>query len=66
MTARTYGHMELAQLYFPNITQKSAARKLSHWISINPTLKAAIMPNTRTLTPKQVQLIFDIVGEPGE
>ena len=66
MIAKTYGRMELAQLYFPYITQKSATRKLGQWIATNPTLSAAILPNTRTLTPRQVRLIFDEVGEPGE
>lgn len=66
MTAKTFGHMELAQLYFPYITQKAAARKLSMWISINPTLSAMIPKNTRTFTPKQVQLIFNEIGEPGD
>lgn len=64
MKIRTYGHTELAQLYFPNITQKAAANKLSYWISINPELSKAIPKNTRTLNPKQVKLIIDTVGEP--
>jgi hypothetical protein len=29
---RAYGFGELAQLYFPNITKKSAAEQLRNWI----------------------------------
>jgi hypothetical protein len=66
MVIKTYGIMELAQLYFPTITPKSAANKLSHWISINPDLRKAIPKYSKTLTPKQVKLIVEIVGEPEE
>jgi hypothetical protein len=40
---KSYGYGELAQLYFPNISKKSASAQLRRWIKLNetvlPTLK---------------------------
>ncbi len=66
---RAYGFGELAQLYFPNITQKSASAQLRKWISNPNTLikkleKAGYKPGNRLLTPANVKIIIDEFGEP--
>jgi hypothetical protein len=66
---RAYGFGELAQLYFPNITKKSAAEQLRNWIAINKPLKNnlylnGLKPKQRVLTPLQVNLIVSEFGSP--
>jgi Domain of unknown function (DUF4248) len=66
---RAYGYGELAQLYFPNITKKSASWQLRIWIvtsaSLSAKLKAAgYVKGRRLLTPLQVGLIVGEFGEP--
>lgn len=39
---RVWGHMELAQLYFPGILSKSASSQFSHWISRDEELLAEL------------------------
>lgn len=66
---RSYGYGELAQLYFPNISKKSASVQLRKWIIINQLLKdnltqSGYKPRQRIFTPKQVTLIIEHLGEP--
>jgi hypothetical protein len=66
---RAYGYGELAQLYFPNITKQSASVQFRRWIVLNTKLQNELMkigfkPGLRLLTPKQVKLIVDYLGEP--
>ena len=61
---RAYGKSELAMMYFPNSSKRSALRKLQHWISINPRLSVLIGSSGNYFTPKEVQQIVDEVGEP--
>jgi hypothetical protein len=66
---RAYGFGELAQLYFPNIAKKSASTQLGKWIRLNDSLKdqltqSGFFPGNRILTPKQVEIIVKIIGEP--
>jgi hypothetical protein len=66
---RAYGFGELAQLYFPNITKKSAAELLRNWITSNKSLKMKLQsnghkPKQRVLTPAQVKLILEEFGIP--
>ncbi len=65
---RAYGFGELAQLYFPNITKKSASAQLRRWIienSITPKLeKIGYKQGKRLFTPAQVQLLVNEFGEP--
>ena len=35
---RAYGYGELAQLYFPNISKKSASAQLRRWIKLSDTV----------------------------
>ena len=67
--ARTYGFGELAQLYMPHITPKSASSQLRIWIERNERLKneldkSGFKKGLRTLTPEQVQLIIQFIGIP--
>lgn len=66
---RSYGYGELALLYFPNITKKSASSQLGNWIRSNINLKNKLIelgfkPGKRILTPKQVETIISNIGEP--
>lgn len=60
---------DLAQLYFPNSTQRSAVTQLKRWIKLNPELQQRLeelhyQKGQRTLTPLQHQAITEFLGEP--
>ncbi len=66
---RTYGRMELAQAYCPNMNPRAAYRKLSQWIDRYPHLREQLIcigvsPKSRTYTPAQVRMIVEALGEP--
>ena len=61
---KTFGRSELAQLYFPQLQQKSAWQKLKSWLSINPRLRLLASLTRRTFTPAEVALIYAELGEP--
>lgn len=66
---RAYGFGELAQLYFPTITKKSANAQLRRWIKLSdtvlPTLRShGYKPGLRLLTPAHVKVIVEEFGEP--
>lgn len=66
---RVWGHMELAQLYFPGILSKSASSQFSHWISRDEELlvelrKAGYRKGQRIYTPRQVAILTDHLGDP--
>jgi hypothetical protein len=66
---RSYSYCELAMLYFPNSTKKSASAQLGRWIRENEKLKSqwlelGIKPRKKILTPNQVKLIVEVFGEP--
>ena len=66
---RTYGRMELAQTYFPTLLALSAWNKLKRWIDNCPQLKKRLAeltenPKARTWTPRQVEAIVEMLGEP--
>jgi len=63
-TVRTFGRSELAQLYFPQMQQKSAWQKLKSWLVVNPRLRALSSLPRRTFTPAEVALIYEELGEP--
>jgi hypothetical protein len=69
MKIRSYGKAELAQLYNPNIAPASACKMLNTWIKLQPKLvqalqEAGFSKSAKTLTPAQVKLIVDAIGEP--
>lgn len=66
---RSYGYAELAQIYFPSVTKKSASVQLRRWIVRNRKLAASLEeagfhPGQRLMTPKQVELLVDFLGNP--
>ena len=66
---RVYGWGELAQLYFPNISQKSATGQLLKWIRVSDKLmhdleEAGWHPGLKYLTPRQRDYIVGHLGEP--
>jgi Fic family protein len=66
---RSYGYAELALLYFPNSTKKSATSQLRRWIRRNGELRNTLAQigfaeRQRILTPRQVEVVVQFVGEP--
>lgn len=63
-----YGLQELAMLYFPNSTPQAASNQLKKWMSKEKLLaklvEAGYEPGQKILTPRQVSVIVDHVGEP--
>jgi hypothetical protein len=67
--AHTMSVRELAQQYFPSITPKSAATALREWIFSDQLLMQQLSENgfeksKRVLSPKQVALIVERLGNP--
>ncbi len=66
---RSYGWAELAMCYNPHVLPSSAARLLRRWVNRNSRLtsslaEAGFRDRQRILTPKQVAIIVDYLGEP--
>lgn len=66
---RAFGFGELAQLYFPTITKKSASTQLRKWIESNKFLRKELSQagyrfKQRVLTPRQVGILLRMFGEP--
>lgn len=66
---RAFGYGELAQLYFPNISKKSASAQLRRWIKLSNTVLPMLQtlgykPGNRLLMPSHVKIIVDEFGEP--
>ena len=65
---RTYGRMELAQLYCPELTDASAYKKVERWITLSPNLRQRLTAlgyaGKRSYTPVQVRAIIEALGEP--
>lgn len=60
---------DLAQLYFPRSTQRSAVTQLRRWVKLNPELQKRLnelhyQKGQRALTPLQHQAITEFLGEP--
>lgn len=60
---------ELALRYMPHVLPASARRTLRAWIEKNPELKAALLKAGYTdkaviLTPAQIRIHYDFLGEP--
>jgi hypothetical protein len=66
---RCYPFVELAQLYFANTSKRSASRQLKKWIDLNKNLSEKLYVDglgktLRILSPAQVKLIVEVLGEP--
>lgn len=60
---------ELAQAYGPELSESAARKRLHEWLHISPELMARLQatgfrPRQRVLTPKQVKIIMEHLGEP--
>lgn len=67
---KSYGLQELGIMYFPNSTPQSASMQLVKWIKrsdklLNRLKEAGYIPGQKLLTPKQVYILVDHLGEPG-
>lgn len=61
--------VELARAYAPNLTDGAALNRLASWIAYNPQLsmeldKTYYKRTQKAYTPKQVELIYEFLGEP--
>lgn len=66
---RSYGFGELAQMYFPQITKQSATVQFGKWIRLNENLKIELKAAgykrwQKIFTPKQVEILVKVFGEP--
>lgn len=61
---KTYGRMELAQLYFPAITPRSAWRRLKDLLRESPSTAELVSHSRRVFMPAEVSLIFETFGVP--
>ena len=66
---KVWGWGELALMYFPNISQKSATMQLLKWIRVGDELvgqleKSGWHPGKKYLTPRQKDYIVGHLGEP--
>lgn len=65
----SYSMKELAGLYFPTSSPRAATTQLRRWITLNNELTDALAQTgltkgQRLLTPRQVALIMEHLGEP--
>jgi len=66
---RTFGFCELAQLYFPHVTKKTASRMFSLWIYNSHILQQKLFDTgwkkrSKYLTPKQVKVLVEFLDRP--
>lgn len=66
---RSYGWQELGMLYGPDLTKQSAGKRLTAWVNKNSVLLNALMDKgwakgAKILTPVQVEVIVQYLGEP--
>ena len=61
---KTYGRMELAQLYFPAIAPRSAWRRMKDLLRESSTTAELAEQTRRVFMPAEVSLIFDKFGVP--
>ncbi|KAA6345986.1 hypothetical protein EZS27_005566 [termite gut metagenome] len=67
---RCYGKGELALMYFPEKSPKTAGRAFKKIVDGHPELteklaKTGLKPLSKTYTPAQVKHIIEALGEPG-
>lgn len=68
---RCYGFKELAVLFYPDVTPRSASRSLRYLIHQDPELLSDLVhkgykPACRKLSPAQVSCLLHHLGSPGE
>lgn len=67
---RSYTKKELALMYFPDSTPRTAVNHLMAWIHKCSPLwdelqKSAYQKTCKAFSPKQTKVIIDFLGEPG-
>ena len=60
---------ELAMAYAPGLSEGAARRRLNQWLRTSPDLMAKLRAagfhdRQRVLTPRQVKIIYEHLGEP--
>jgi len=60
---------DLAQAYFPYIQERCARKKLMQYINEDPELLTQLLesgynPMCHQFSPKQVEIIFNVLGNP--
>lgn len=63
-TIKTYGRMELAQMYFPAIAPRSAWRRMKDLLRENASTAELASMSRRVFMPAEVSLIFNTFGKP--
>ena len=63
-SAKTFGRMELAQLYFPYILPRSAWQKLKSLLEEDPALQHLTTLKRRSFLPSEVNKIYQYLGRP--
>ena len=61
---KTYGRMELAQMYFPAIAPRSAWRRMKDLLRESSTTAELAEQSRRVFMPAEVSLIFETFGAP--
>ena len=61
---KTYGRMELAQMYFPAIAPRSAWRRMKDLLRESSSTAELASMSRRIFMPAEVSLIFDTFGKP--
>ena len=63
-SSKSFGRMELAQLYFPYILPRSAWQKLKSLLDEDPSLKHLTLLKRRSFLPVEVNIIYQKLGHP--
>jgi hypothetical protein len=63
-SAKSFGRMELAQLYFPYILPRSAWQKLKTLLEEDPALQHLVSLKRRSFLPAEVNIIYQHLGHP--
>ena len=63
-SSKSFGRMELAQLYFPYILPRSAWQKLKSLLVEDPALKHLVTLKRRSFLPVEVNIIYQRLGQP--
>ena len=63
-STRSFGRMELAQLYFPCILPRSAWQKFKSLLDEDPALQHLSKLHRRSYLPAEVNIIYQHLGHP--
>lgn len=66
---RSFTYLELGSYYSPEVKPAVASRRLKQWVTGNPALLRSLLEmgwtqTQRILTPRQVERIVEVLGEP--